>query len=127
MSRQVKNEINHIQKYSKCNPLTVKGCLLRVDIAFKSSDGSFLGAHTTNLSEHSEGFPPACFASSEMTKHPVELTESSEVLEMMLKYMHNTRLTRLEDISPTTVWDVAYAAEKYLIYPLMEVCRLHIK
>jgi hypothetical protein len=57
----------------------------------------------------------------------VELTESSEVIEMMLKYMHNTRLARLEDIAPTTVWDTAYAAEKYLIYPLMEVCRLHIK
>ena len=58
---------------------------------------------------------------------PVELTESSEVIEMMLKYMHNTRLARLEDVSPKTLWHTAYAAEKYLIYSLMEVCRLHIK
>jgi len=108
-------------------PCPVQGCSLPVDIAFKSSDGRFLGAHSTNLSEHSEGFPPACFASSETMSDPLELTESSEVIEVMLKYMHNTRLARLEDISPTTIWNVAHAAEKYLIYPLMEVCRLHIK
>ncbi|KAF8336069.1 hypothetical protein F5887DRAFT_988115, partial [Amanita rubescens] len=105
----------------------VKGCSLSVDITFKSSDGRLLGAHSINLSDHSDGFPPVCFASSETMSDAVELTESSEVIEIMLQYMHNTRLARLEDISPTTVWDIAYAAEKYLIYPLMEVCRLHIK
>jgi hypothetical protein len=107
--------------------LIVQGCSLPTDVVIKSLDGRLFGAHSENLAAHSEGFPPACFVSPESTRDPVELTETSDVIEVMLKYMHNSRLATLEELSVTQVTDLADAAEKYLIYPLMEVCRLHIK
>ena len=107
--------------------LTVQGCSLSIDVIIKSSDGHLIGAHSMNLAAYSEGFPPACFVSPETALDPVELTEKSEVIKVMLKYMHNSRVTKLEEFSANQVKDIAYAAEKYLIYPLMEVCRLYIK
>ncbi|KAK2464526.1 hypothetical protein APHAL10511_003505 [Amanita phalloides] len=104
----------------------VSGCALATDIIIKSSDGKLFGAHSENLAGYSGGFPPTSFASSDAIRDPVELPERSLVIEYMLNYMHNHRLAMLKGLSSEDVNDIAYAAEKYFIYSLMEVCRLYM-
>jgi hypothetical protein len=95
---------------SNFEQFTVQGCSLSIEVIIKSSDGRLIGAHSMNLAAYSEGFPPACFSSPETVLDPVELTEKSDLIRR--KFLQ---------FSANQVKDIAYAAEKYLIYLLMEV------
>lgn len=55
------------------------------------------------------------------------LEESGEVLELMLRFMHHTRQPNLSCLSPATLSSLAEAAEKYLIYSAMELCRVFMR
>ncbi|KAF8628615.1 hypothetical protein AX15_003809 [Amanita polypyramis BW_CC] len=105
----------------------VSACTLLVDIIFRSSDNKLFGAHSKNLEYYSDAFPPAAFASPDTARDPVGLTEPADVVKLMLCYMHNNRLPQLEDLHVDLVGNLADAGEKYFIYPLMEVCRLHMR
>ncbi|PFH49634.1 hypothetical protein AMATHDRAFT_62753 [Amanita thiersii Skay4041] len=106
----------------------VQECNLPVDVIIKSSDDKYFGAHTTNLEVFSSGFAPASLATSSpaATVDPVCLTESGDVLELLLRSMHSQRPPDLSGCTIKMFMNVAEAAEKYLVHHVMEICRLNM-
>nr|GAT50060.1 predicted protein [Mycena chlorophos] len=106
-----------------------EGCKIPVDIILRSSDGKSFGAHTKNLEVFTEGFPPADLAnrSDQPEMEVVELPETSAILELFLKYTHNQRQPDLGKYPFAVVSGLAEAAEKYLAYSAMEVCRIQMR
>ncbi|KAJ7447032.1 hypothetical protein B0H11DRAFT_2083098 [Mycena galericulata] len=107
------------------------GCTLVVDIVLRSSDGVLHAAHSKNLEMYSEGFPPSALASVSRdveTAQPevVQMTERSDILELLLKYMHLQRQPDLSRRKFDTLAGLAEAAEKYLVYSAMDVCRIRM-
>ncbi|KAF8635779.1 hypothetical protein AX17_003855 [Amanita inopinata Kibby_2008] len=78
---------------------------------------------------HSDGFPPACFASNgaAIQQDPVELSESGKIVELLLTYMHNSRQPDLKQLEFDTLKDLVEAVEKYGIYSAMFVCQLFME
>ncbi|KAJ7340725.1 hypothetical protein DFH08DRAFT_875103, partial [Mycena albidolilacea] len=106
-------------------------CTLVVDIFLCSSDGVLHAAHSKNLEMYGEGFPPSALASMSRdvkTAQPevVQMTERSDVLELLLKYMHLRRQPDLSRHKFDTLAGLAEAAEKYLVYSAMDVCRIRM-
>ena len=101
----------------------VDDCKLTVDILLKSSDGELFGAHQRNLEMFTEGFP---IAGSAVVSDPVSLEETAEVLRLMLRYTHNTRLRSLDGITFSLLASLAEAAEKYMIYSAVEFCKIQM-
>ncbi|PFH48558.1 hypothetical protein AMATHDRAFT_149661, partial [Amanita thiersii Skay4041] len=108
-------------------------CTLPIDIVLAASDGKQFGAHRRNLELYSEGFPPSTLGDSSeaagaSTKAEIaELPERPEVVELVLRYMHNTRQPRLDDLGFDVFEDLAEAVEKYSIYSAMEICRVFME
>ncbi|TFK67444.1 hypothetical protein BDN72DRAFT_770637, partial [Pluteus cervinus] len=96
------------------------------DVVIRSSDGQLHGTHSKNLEMYSGGFPPASLADPNQI-NTIELTETSEIVTLMLKYVHNQRQPDSEKIKFRVMKDLAEAVEKYQIYSAMEVCKLHMK
>ncbi|PFH46148.1 hypothetical protein AMATHDRAFT_70475 [Amanita thiersii Skay4041] len=112
----------------KTEPCPVPECDLPVDVVIKSSDDKFFGTHAVNLAVFSHAFPPASLASSypASTDDPVCLTETGDVVELLLRCMHNQRQPDLLSPRSKVLIALAEAVEKYLVYPAMEICRLHM-
>ncbi|TFK67448.1 hypothetical protein BDN72DRAFT_822344 [Pluteus cervinus] len=103
-------------------------CNDKVDVIIQSSDGLLHGAHSRNLELYSGAFPSTSFASpADCEVNILELTETSEVVVLMLKYVHNRQQPNSEEIKFEVMVDLAEAVEEYQIYSAMEVCRLHMK
>ncbi|PFH48567.1 hypothetical protein AMATHDRAFT_149626, partial [Amanita thiersii Skay4041] len=98
------------------------------DVVLQSSDGKILGAHAGNLEMFSCGFPPASLTASSpsFAADSVCLTETADVLEVLLGFMHNRPQQNLLGYPSNVITALAEAAEKYLVHPAMEVCRLHM-
>jgi hypothetical protein len=101
-------------------------CRLTVDIVLKSSDGILLGAHSANLEMWSSGFPPASFRNPSGSLDLVPLTEASDVLVLLLQYMHHHRQPDSRKFGFDILPRLAEAAEKYEIFSAMEVCRIRM-
>ncbi|KAJ6632116.1 hypothetical protein B0H10DRAFT_1772137 [Mycena sp. CBHHK59/15] len=106
-------------------------CTLGVDVALLSSDGVTHGAHSKNLELYSEGFPPASLAAA-VHKLPgdleiVQVTETSNVIALLLQYVHNQPQPDSTAFSFETLAGLAEAAEKYLVYPAIEVCKIRME
>ncbi|KAG6906583.1 hypothetical protein DXG01_013069 [Tephrocybe rancida] len=100
-------------------------CQLEVDIILESSDGVRFAAHAQNLERFSEGFPPASFTSSSSSTSPVvQLEEKSQVVELLLQFMHLKPQPDIEAIPFPILEELANAVEKYLIFSAMAVCRM---
>ncbi|KAJ7307078.1 hypothetical protein DFH08DRAFT_758006 [Mycena albidolilacea] len=107
------------------------GCTLIVDIFLRSSDGVLHAAHSKNLEMYGEGFPPSALVSVSRggdTAQPevVQMTEQSDIIELLLKYMHLQRQPDLSRHKFDTLAGLAEAAEKYLVYSAMDVCRIRM-
>ncbi|KAJ7911048.1 hypothetical protein B0H13DRAFT_1614934, partial [Mycena leptocephala] len=88
-------------------------------------------AHSKNLEMYGEGFPPSALASVSRdveTAQPevVQMTERSDILELLLKYMHLQRQPDLSRHKFDTLAGLAEAAEKYFVYSAMDVCRIRM-
>ncbi|TFK67446.1 hypothetical protein BDN72DRAFT_770676 [Pluteus cervinus] len=57
----------------------------------------------------------------------VELTENDEVVPLMLKYMHKQRHIDIKTLDFNALKGLADAAEKYSIYPAMDICKLRME
>ncbi|TFK67445.1 hypothetical protein BDN72DRAFT_960970 [Pluteus cervinus] len=97
-----------------------------VDVVIRSSDGQLHGTHSKNLEMYSGGFPPASLADPDQI-NTIELTETSEIITLMLGYVHNQRYPESDKIEFEVFKQLAEAVEKYQIYAAMEACRLHMK
>ncbi|TFK58642.1 hypothetical protein BDN72DRAFT_781806 [Pluteus cervinus] len=101
-------------------------CNDTVDVVIRSSDGQLHGAHSRNLEMYSGGFPPASLANPDQV-NTIELTETSEIITLKLKYVHNQRQPDSRKIGFEVMKELAEAVEKYQIYSAMEVCSLHMR
>ncbi|KAJ3760443.1 hypothetical protein EV360DRAFT_39799, partial [Lentinula raphanica] len=99
-------------------------CDLPTDIVLRSSDGIRFGAHSRNLEIYSDGFPKA--NSVTHTTEVVELPEDSDVVSLLLKFMHHQPQPDLELLASKLLIKFANAAEKYGIYCATGVCKVMI-
>ena len=99
----------------------------------RSSDNELIGAHQENLAQFSEGFPPP----DVVTHHnePVDLSEDGETLSLLMQFMHKNRLPDLSNLVDRDsqkgrdfdlLYKLAEAAEKYMVYPAMAICKVRI-
>jgi len=100
--------------------MSVKECGLKVDIHIVSGDSVTLGAHTKILTFF-ENFP-----SPPKSDKVIRMEEEADVLQVLLRFMHNARQPDLSIIPFTRLFSVAEAAEKYLIHSAMERCKIQM-
>ncbi|KAJ3848653.1 hypothetical protein EV368DRAFT_86381 [Lentinula lateritia] len=84
-------------------------CNLPTDIVLRSSDGTRFGAHVRNLEIYSDGFPKA---NSVVNSHEdVELSEDSDIVMLLLKFMHHQPQPDLSLLASKLLIKFANAAE----------------
>jgi len=104
---------------------SVTDCKLSTDIVLESCDGVRYGAHAANLEAYSAGFPLA--ASTQFSGEIVHLPEHSNVLRLLLQYMHNERQPDSSGIPFKVLAPLAEAVEKYMVFSAMEVCKIRMR
>jgi hypothetical protein len=93
-----------------------------------SSDGVLFKVHRKNLEVHSP-----VFSNAENTTKPengdeiIYLTENSAVLELLFQFMYSQPQPDLESLEFGTFAGLAEAAEKYLVYSALTLCRMKMK
>ncbi|SRR5258705_9582888 len=97
--------------------MTVDQCSLAVDVHIVSSDSVTIGAHTQNIALFGNGFP---------SENINNLEEESEVLQLLLRFMHNTRQPDLSTTPFSELVSLAEAAEKYRVYSAMGSCKTQL-
>ncbi|RDB27152.1 hypothetical protein Hypma_004612 [Hypsizygus marmoreus] len=94
------------------------------DITIQASDGTLFRVHTMNLRATTEGLsPPPCATLDQV----VQLTEDSATLDLLFQFMYPSRHPDLEDVHFNLLEHVAEAAEKYQVYPAMNMCKVRMK
>jgi hypothetical protein len=92
----------------------------------KTGDGNILGAHSENLGALSRSFPqPAAVPGASLPVTTVN--EDSDVVELMLKFMHYMPFPDLSELPIDLLTRLADAAEKYEIYSAMSTCRSEMR
>ncbi|KAJ6589476.1 hypothetical protein B0H19DRAFT_1303739 [Mycena capillaripes] len=104
-------------------------CAPDADISILSSDGVLFKVHRKNLEVHSDIFADAANAtrSEPGDVEIVHLTETAEVLELLLQYMYRQRQPYLGDVKFATFANLAEAAEKYMVYSALDICQMKMK
>lgn len=77
-----------------------------------------------NLEQYSAGFPTA---EATVFDKIVTLSEKASVLGPLLHFMHNTRQPDLSKLSFPTLGSLAEAAEKYMVFSAMQVCKTYME
>ncbi|KAF8152763.1 hypothetical protein K438DRAFT_2026812 [Mycena galopus ATCC 62051] len=96
------------------------------DMTISSSDGVLFRVHRKNLAVHSD-----VFANAESATRPengaeiVHLTETAEVLDLLFQFMY--RRPDLEALEFKTLANLAEAAEKYVVYSALTICRTKMR
>lgn len=102
-------------------------------MVIESSDGTKFGTHAEYLARFSEGFPGFPIAESARKEEVVNLTETADVLSLMLKFLHAQKPPVIVSLDFNLLLQFAEAVEKYVIYMampavsyLMRFARLHL-
>ncbi|KAJ7633274.1 hypothetical protein FB45DRAFT_832729 [Roridomyces roridus] len=95
------------------------------DVTFKSSDNVLFHLHRKNLDVCAGGFPPSEMASTE--GEIVELTETSTTLELLFQFMYPQRHPALDTTPFEVLEPLAEAAEKYQVFPAMNICHIRLR
>ncbi|KAF5372698.1 hypothetical protein D9615_009855 [Tricholomella constricta] len=117
-SSDAENEVSSIRPCPDCN--------LPVDIILKSGDGIKFSAHSKNLENYSEGFPPAIFTSSSGVTPIVQIEEQSDIVELLLGFMHLKPQPEISNLPITVLEALANAAEKYFIHSAIPICKVYM-
>lgn len=111
-------------------PLRFSVCAQDADLSFLSRDGVVFRLHSKYLDVSAGGFPPTDLPQptddGEEPTIPL-LTENSDVLDLLFQHTHPQAHPQLDGVDFNVLEDLANAAEKYLVYSAMEVCRLLMK
>ena len=97
------------------------------DLILRSSDHTRFLVHRHNIEAHSEAFAaPIALrcASSTYRNEVVDMTEPSSVLELLLQYMYRQPQPDLTTVCFSDLMGLAEAAERYQVYPAMEICKM---
>ncbi|KAF9480736.1 hypothetical protein BDN70DRAFT_920309 [Pholiota conissans] len=96
------------------------------DISFVSSDGVTFKIHSKYLGAVSEGFGAP--ESTVIDSKPIALAEAAEVLEVLFQFVHppfefhQSHQPSVKDMEINLFFAVATAAEKYVVYGIMNMC-----
>jgi hypothetical protein len=81
--------------------------------------------HRKNLETAAGAFPPPEFTTN---KEIVPLTESSHVLELLFQFVYPQQHPDVNEIKPFENFaSLAEAAEKYQVYPAINVCKMRMR
>jgi hypothetical protein len=95
------------------------------DVTFKSSDGVLFHVHRKNLEVCTEGFPPAEIS---VTAGEVsDLLETAETLDLLFQFMYPKRHPALDTTPFEILHPLAEAAEKYQVFPAMNICHIRLR
>ncbi|PFH49838.1 hypothetical protein AMATHDRAFT_48376 [Amanita thiersii Skay4041] len=92
------------------------------DVIFQSLDGTKYRIHRENLHYMSGGFPPMVFAVD--AKGVMHLPEDSQILDLLFAFMYPESQPDLDGMSFDVVEALTEAAEKYQVYPALEICKM---
>jgi hypothetical protein len=94
------------------------------DVTFKSSDSVLFHVHRKNLEVCTEGFPPAGIATE---GEVVPLSEAAVTLELLFQFMYPQRHPALDTTPFEILEPLAEAAEKYQVFPAMNICHIRLR
>ncbi|KAI5886309.1 uncharacterized protein SCHCODRAFT_02517410 [Schizophyllum commune H4-8] len=94
-------------------------------VVFRSSDKVLFNIHHTNLRAVTDGPFAEYFPST--PADAADLTEDSQVLDIMFQFVYPGNLPLLDGVTPELLFSVAEAAEKYRVAPAMALCHLQIR
>ncbi|KAF9473686.1 hypothetical protein BDN70DRAFT_925056 [Pholiota conissans] len=111
-------------------PLSKIFAATSADVTFISSDNTVFKIHSTYLNSGSAGFAtPQKLDGSE----PVQLLEPANVLEILFQFIEpptearGYRQPSIAEIEQSLFFQVAEAAEKYVVYSAMSNCMTHMR
>ena len=102
------------------------------DVAFLSSDRVIFRMHGSHLNVNSLGFARVS-EHTVMEPVPVQLEESSEVLELLFQFIEpppesrDFRQPAVDTLMPPLFFKLAEAAEKYIVYAATTVCTTYMR
>ncbi|KAJ6483854.1 hypothetical protein C8R47DRAFT_562939 [Mycena vitilis] len=103
-------------------------CASDADLTVSSSDGVLFKVHRRNLEAHSGVFASAADTTQPENGHEtVELSETANILDILFQLMYPLPQPDLRAMEFTTVAALAEAAEKYMIYVAISVCRARME
>ncbi|KAF9268864.1 hypothetical protein L218DRAFT_954291 [Marasmius fiardii PR-910] len=111
---------SHVEKIAIPPCETHEECNLPTDISIRSSDGRRFGAHSRNLEFCSEGL----IDSSRREEEDIVVSESSDIVYLLLQFMHNLPQPDLRSLPFEVLAKVASAAQKYSVHSAIGVCKL---
>lgn len=100
------------------------------DLVVSSSDGTVFHVHKKNLSLLSNIFADADavggFPAAQPNADEVTLTETAAVLELLFQFMYRRAQPDVTKLEFALLSELAEAAEKYEVFPAMQVCQLRM-
>ncbi|KIK62522.1 hypothetical protein GYMLUDRAFT_503373 [Collybiopsis luxurians FD-317 M1] len=93
-------------------------------VVIQSSDMVEFPISKSNLEYFTEGFPPA--ETSTKPGEVVSLTETSQTLRLLCAFVDRKPPPTLDDIDIDDLFLLAKAAEKYVVYNAITICRLKL-
>ncbi|KAJ7157837.1 hypothetical protein C8R46DRAFT_1113284 [Mycena filopes] len=103
-------------------------CAADADLTISSSDGVLFKVYRRNLEAHSPVFAGAGSSTQpENGQDIVELSESSETLELLFQFMYPQPQPNLQVLEFALIAGLAEAAEKYEVYSALTLCRMRMK
>ncbi|KAJ7434629.1 hypothetical protein B0H11DRAFT_1938394 [Mycena galericulata] len=98
------------------------------DITIQSSDGVLFKLHRKNLQVHSVVFADAESATlPENGSEVVQLSETSEILDLLFQFMYPQLQPDLKTLEFRLLAGMAEAAEKYMVFSALTLCRMNMK
>ncbi|KAJ7921735.1 hypothetical protein B0H13DRAFT_2318054 [Mycena leptocephala] len=94
------------------------------DVTFKSSDGILFHIHRKNLEVCTEGFPPGEIPTE---GEVVGLPETAVTLELLFQFIYPQRHPALDTTPFEILEPLAEAAEKYQVFPAMNICHIRLR
>lgn len=93
-----------------------------------SSDSVLFKVHRRNLETHSGVFASAEDATRPDNGHEtVELSETSDILELLFQFMYPQPQPDLRTLDFKTFAGLAEAAEKYMVFSALTLCRMKME
>ncbi|KAJ7048777.1 hypothetical protein C8F01DRAFT_46413 [Mycena amicta] len=94
------------------------------DVVFRSSDSVLFRIHRKNLEVCTEAFPPDDISTDD---DAVELTKTSTTLELLFQFIYPQRHPALDTTPFEVLYPLAEAAEKYQVFPAMNICHIRLR
>lgn len=104
-------------------------CRCGTDVSLKSSDGRVYGFHIDTLKEYGRFKIPVRPPGPRSKKPPaaIEMAETSDVLVILLNFMHLKKQMDLKNLDFNILLPFARAAEKYKVYPALNICSILLR